>query len=354
VIDQIPAQAEHDDPPDRPDATGAPGRNDGQHPDGRQHRPGAADAVALVPATVRSVVHPEPAVPGLPADLLALTRRADAEQARSRAAADRAEGRQRLAVLRVRVFRDDGLGHLTLDEVREHRRWLAGRITAEAQAGVTVHRRAPLLIRCLPPAVSLVDGLILYTFCADIFNARATDLSVPGLAAMALALLGSAIAYAWLALTGLRLRDYRTPLGEIGWQQTGLSTRLLLAGALVISGVLGLLMFERVVHQAQQALGYVTAGQVPLLGWVFGVLSVCANLTVVAAHALDGSWLAARFREVGTAVHRAERRLERARRRAVRRARRGDPAALADEPAERGRREATEPGAVGHDTRPAR
>lgn len=195
----------------------------------------------------------------------------------------------------------------------------------EIAAGATAHERVPRLVRYLPWTVALLDGLILYTFCADIFDAQTGELSRDGLAAMALAVLGSGITYAWLSMTGTRLRDYRAILGEICWRQTGLLTRTLVGIAAVISATLSVLMYERVSEQAQQASGlYVSPAQVPVLGLVFAILSLCANLTVVVVHALDGSSLAAHTRHAGLAIRRSERRLDRVRRIAWRRALRAE------------------------------
>jgi hypothetical protein len=258
-------------------------------------------------------------------NLLEIKLQEDADLSRIRSCARRQEIGHRLQVLRMRLVRDDRLGYPSLEQAKRLHLQLIEQMHLEIAAGATAHERVPRLVRYLPWTVALLDGLILYTFCADIFDAQTGELSRDGLAAMALAVLGSGITYAWLSMTGTRLRDYRAILGEICWRQTGLLTRTLVGIAAVISATLSVLMYERVSEQAQQASGlYVSPAQVPVLGLVFAILSLCANLTVVVVHALDGSSLAAHTRHAGLAIRRSERRLDRVRRIAWRRALRAE------------------------------
>ena len=262
----------------------------------------------------------------------------DSSRSACRGAARRQEVARRYRLLPGLPLRDAAWGYPTLEQVRGLHARLVSRVHADIEAGATVHRPLPGLLRRLPWAVLVLDGLILYSFCADIFNARAAEFTRASVAALALAVMGSGMTFAWLSLTGTRLRDYRNRMGEICWRATSWSTRFLVAASGLIALTLGVLMYARVVEQAAQAgNAYVAAAQVPVLGWVFAILSLCANLTVVAVHALDGSALSAEMRHGGKAIRRAEKRLDRARRKAWRTALRAqectDP--LNDAPADR-------------------
>jgi hypothetical protein len=276
----------------------------------------AADAVADLPS---------PRIAS-PPSLLEVKIREDAARAAVRGTARRLEGRRRLQNLQSRSLPDDVLGYPRLDQARRLHDRLTEAVHQDIVDGATVHRRVPRFVRALPWTVAVLDGLVLYTFCADIFNVHLADAGRDGLAAMALAVLGSGISYALLTLAGTRLRDYRTKLGEIRWQQTGWFTRCLLTAAVLVAFTLGVLMYERVLERAVQAGAvYVSPDQAPVLAWIFALLSVCANLTVVAVHALDGSADGAQLRRAGRTVRRAERSFERARHRAWRRALRAEP-----------------------------
>lgn len=212
---------------------------------------------------------------------------------------------------------DGDLGYAEVETVGRDHHALLTQITRETARGATVHRRLPGTVRALPIAVFAIDFLLLRVFTADLLNAGATDLGLDGLAALGLALIGSAVAYAWLTITGLRLRDHRLGSGEIAWGATRSTTWVLLAGTTLTGLALGVLMYERVLLAAVQANDY--AGDSPhLLAALFAILNVIANLTVVAVHALDGSALAARARRLGRAVRRAERRAARIARRRYR------------------------------------
>jgi hypothetical protein len=259
--------------------------------------------------------------PGPTQDLFELRIHQAATLAEIRGRARQLETARRLTERQTRLVPSSEFGYPTTEQAMDLHERLGSRLRTEIAAGATVHQRVPRLLRYLPWAVALLDGLILYTFCADIFNVRPREVSPNGLAAIALAVLGSAIAYAWLSLTGSRLRDHRNHLGGIEWRLTDPSTRIMVGVGLVVSATLGVLMYQRVVDKAALAgEAYISPDQVGVLGWVFAVLSVCANFTVVAVHALDGSALAASLRGIGRAVRRDDVRRSFARRRAFRRA----------------------------------
>lgn len=252
-------------------------------------------------------------------------RRAERDRSAARTESWGTELGRRLADGDARRVADPHLGHPLPVQLRDHHEVLRDRVHAEIRRGATVHRRLPVAVRQIPWVVALLDAAVLFTFCAAIFNvALDHPFTLQGAVAAMLALLGSGIAYAWFALTGHRLRCYRTELGEVAWRLTGRLTRVMLgvAGAVVLA--LAVLMAVRVVGDAGAAAdaGYLPRAAVTLLGVVFAVVSAAANLSVIAVHALDGSEPARELRHAGRLLRRYELARERARRRAWRRIRR--------------------------------
>lgn len=218
----------------------------------------------------------------------------------------------RLVNVRARTHRvpDAHFGYPTTDELALLHTHLGAAVRQDLERGATVHRRLPWLVRQVPWVVCALDCAVLLSFCTDIFN---VDLGapfaapVPYLAALLLAVLGSGVAFTWLATTGTRLRTYRNKLGEIEWAAAGVSTWILLAVSGVLVAALATLMYERVTVEAAQAFEEPAGGGAFLLGLVFAVLSVVANLAVLAVHAFDGSWMAAELARAGRLLHRLER-----------------------------------------------
>jgi hypothetical protein len=187
------------------------------------------------------------------------------------------------------------------------------KVHREMTQGAKVHQRLPRILRAIPPVVALLDFLVLYSFCADVFNVeRAHPMSGKGLIAVMLAALASGVAYAWLAMTGSALRGYRTAMGEVDWRTTGWTTRALLVIGLVVTAALAVLMYTRVAAEAHAA--GINNTLALLLGVVFAVLSAAASLAVIAVHALDGSEDVAQLRRTGRLLRRRERITARARR----------------------------------------
>jgi hypothetical protein len=200
------------------------------------------------------------------------------------------------------------LGYPTARQLSHLHEALTAKVHHEIVQGATVHQRLPRLVRAISPAVALLDFVVLFSFCAGIFNLPPAHPWTPKTPiAVMLALLGSGVAYTWLSVTGRALRGYRTPMGEIGWAATGRTTRLMLGVSVAVTVALSALMFTRVAAEATVS-HQVTATAAQLLGLVFGVLSAAANLAVIAVHALDGSDDAAQVRRTGKLLHRWERR----------------------------------------------
>jgi len=269
-----------------------------------------------VPPTHRSVPEPRVAAEDAgPSSALQSAR----EGARLRALhrrerrADRAQRRfDRIG----RRLRDAHFGHPMVEDLTSLHAGLSQAIGADIMNGATVHRRLPWGVRQVPWVVALLDGVVLLSFCSDIFNARLLDPAstpIESLVSLLLAILGSGIAYTWLAVTGLRLRVFRTALGEIAWAAVGALTWVMISLGGVLVTTLALLMYTRVTTEVLTAVQDVSGSGAQLLGLVFGVLSAIANLTVVAVHALDGSPVAADHRHAGRVLRRHERRANRLR-----------------------------------------
>ena len=247
------------------------------------------------------------------------------DRRRRRTAAWQAELDRRLADGERRQVKDDHLGHPFPAPLRRHYDEMHARVHADIERGATVHRRVPWLVRQIPWAVTLLDGLILYTFCAAIFDVPPHPphplLTTERVVATGLALLGSGITYTWLSLTGTRLRGCRTALGEIDWSVMGRTTRAMLGVSAVVTAALAVLMYVRVTGEALSAtqVGYLSGAGTQVLGLVFALLSAAANLGVIAVHALDGSADADELRHSGRLLRRSEHQRERERRRAWRR-----------------------------------
>jgi hypothetical protein len=206
---------------------------------------------------------------------------------------------------------DEHFGYPTPEELNHLHAHLGAAIRDDVAHGATVHRRLPWPVRQVPWIVAVLDCAVLLSFCADIFNVDPTaplQAPVASLAALLLAVLGSGVAFTWLATTGSRLRTYRNKLGEIEWAAAGTSTWILLAVSGVLVVALATLMNARVSVEVAQAFDDPTSSGAAGLGLVFAVLSAVANLAVLAVHAFDGSWLSAELARAGRLLHRHEKR----------------------------------------------
>lgn len=221
---------------------------------------------------------------------------------------------RRLTVRRIvlqhveeRRLRDSRSGYPDAHAARIRYDHLERVISADVQGGSTRHSRLPWLVRQIPRLVAVIDCVVLFTFCGEIFNVLLNDplrTPIPSLAAALLAVLASGVAYTWLALTGDRLKVFRGELGEVLWRVVGATTWFMIAGSVVLVTALAVLMYSRVFDEIQTAGDAVAAGTAAPLGVVFAVISAVANLSVVAVHALDGSPEADERRFVGRLLRR--------------------------------------------------
>jgi hypothetical protein len=205
--------------------------------------------------------------------------------------------------------RDRHFGHPTVGELAELHARLGAAVREQVLKGAPVHRRLPRSVRQVPWVVALLDFVVLLSFCGDVFN---VSLLHPGsapqaaAAAIMLAMLGSGVGYTWLAMTGMRIKAFRTELGEIAWRAVGALTWSMLAVSAVLVAALATLMDQRVTTEVLTQIDGSSTSAAGMLGVLFAVLSVVANLAVIAVHALDGSWVMAELERAGRLLHRYE------------------------------------------------
>ncbi len=292
----------------------------------RPGRRAAAQALAAAPRAGADVAAAEAAVRRVGA------REGQAVCDRATRALDRRARRvertvSRLLIVRAEAIRtlegpvrDPRLGWRPPVAVHEEVGELEGAVLAQTlRGGAGRHRGLPWLVRCAPAAIALVDLVVLFWFTATVFNVDpAAPVSLSGLAALLFAVLGCGISFAWLTLTGLRLKAYRDDRGEVVWAALGAGTWALLALSAALVGALATLMAVRVHEEVLGALGRQAATTAFVVAGVFAVLSVVANAAVVAVHASHGSEETERLGELGRLLRRRDRRLRRLDRRRVR------------------------------------
>ena len=229
----------------------------------------------------------------------------------------RLDGRRRLT--ERLLLRDPDLGWRSVEALRTEADSLEAGISAETTAGSLRHRRLPRFLRHVPAAIVTADFVVLASYTADVFdvNWRNPTSTWPQLiVAVVFAIIGTGTAYAWLSLTGHRLRSFRDRRGEVTWSLLGATTWLILALAVVLLASLGALMAVRV-HAEILSMGLRSPSATPVAA-VFAVIAVVANCAVVAVHALDGSDQTERLTTLRRLAHKRETRLARYERRLLR------------------------------------
>ena len=229
----------------------------------------------------------------------------------------RLDGRRRRA--EQHLVRDPHLGWRSVDALRAEADALEAGIGAETATGSLRHRRLPWVLRHVPAAIVTADFVVLCSYTADVFDVDwRRPMSTPSalLAAIAFALIATGTAYAWLSLTGHRLRSFRDRRGEVTWSLLGATTWLVLGAAVALLGVLGALMAVRV-HAEISSMSFRSTPAMPV-ALVFAVIAVVANCAVIAVHALDGSDQTDRLTALRRRARRRETRLNRYDRRLLR------------------------------------
>lgn len=204
---------------------------------------------------------------------------------------------------------DRHFGHPTRAELTGLHAALGTAIRHQIANGATVHERLPWVVRQVPWVVAILDVAVLFSFCADVFNVdplKMGEAPVAALAAVMLAILGGGVGFTWLAITGMRIRAFRTELGEVAWSAVGALTWVMIGVSGALLAALSMLMYARVSTEVLTQVIGSTGAAAGTLAAIFALLSVVANLAVVAVHALDGSFAARELTHAGKLLHRYE------------------------------------------------
>lgn len=233
----------------------------------------------------------------------------------------------RLTVIQLRIrhlsearFRADRLSYPAPKAALAAYQHLDELIGEDVRGGVTRHRRLSWAVRLIPRLVAVIDGVVLFTFSAVIFNVPLeAPLAEPvrTLAAVLLAVLASGVAYTWLAVTGDRLKHYRGDLGQVRWRLVCATSWVMVGVSLVLVTALSLLMYNRILVEVIGVGDEAQAATARPLALAFAVLSAIANLSVVAVHAFDGSPESDVLRDLGRLLRRQQRAIHRQQREAM-------------------------------------
>jgi hypothetical protein len=110
------------------------------------------------------------------------------------------------------LLRDPDLGWRSLESLRAEADALEAAIDDETVAGSLRHRRLPWFLRHVPATIVAADFVVLCSYTADVFDVNwrhPTSTWAQLLVAVVFAVITTGTAYAWLSLTGHRLRSFR-------------------------------------------------------------------------------------------------------------------------------------------------
>ena len=166
------------------------------------------------------------------------------------------------------------------------------------------HRRLPAPLRRVPLLVFGADALLLLYFFSGVTNVNwASPLSAALVFAVLLAGMVTGISFAFFHFTGDRLQQYKDDTGAIPLRGLDEATSVLLGLALGAMVVLAALMFIRMRAEVIDALGPHASGTAVIISLALAVVSILANILVIAVHALDGSAETDRLGALGHAVY---------------------------------------------------
>lgn len=256
-----------------------------------------ADAPDAQPDTASDTATARSAIP-LQLDLAKLTKRQRAGR-RIRTLAVRADYR-----LQDRVRHPDG-GDISVAELIKAEKAQRSQIEREAASGSDKHRRVQRWVGWMPRLVLCFDfGLLMYFF-AGITNVDWSDpMSIAMAFALILAAMVTVLSYGYLAFTGHRLRTHKNHAGTVHGDELDGFTRLVVAVAVVVIGVIATLMYLRMHTEVGYALGSGSGLTALAIATALAVINAAANFLVVAIHALDGSDQVARLEKISAAARR--------------------------------------------------
>lgn len=179
-------------------------------------------------------------------------------------------------------------------------------IEADIDRGSFRHRRLPTALRRVPLLVFGADALLLLYFFSGVTNVNWTSpLSAALVFAVLLAAMVTGISFAFFRFTGDRLQQYKDDTGTIPLRGLDQATTVSIGLALGAMMILAALMFIRMRAEVIDTLGPHAGGTAIIIGLALALVSILANVLVIAVHALDGSAEADRLDALGNAVHQA-------------------------------------------------
>jgi uncharacterized coiled-coil protein SlyX len=202
-------------------------------------------------------------------------------------------------------------GKRTVEEAKRDREALQAIVTAHRDRGSRMHDRPPRWFRRLPRIVLVLDFFLLLYFFSGITDVDwSAPLSEPLAFAAGLAAMITAASYGGLAFAGHCLRRHKDhtraiPVADLDWL-----TRLVTIAASCGVVVLALLMFVRMRSEVLLALGPGSGTTAIVIACALAMVSVLANILVMAVHALDGSQEMDRLDALGASIAEAQARVD--------------------------------------------
>jgi hypothetical protein len=176
-------------------------------------------------------------------------------------------------------------------------------IATDIEAGSRRHRRLSPALRRMPRLILVADGLLLLYFFSGVTN---VDWSSPFSAALVfaliLAVMVTAISFAFFHLAGDRLQQYKNDAGTVPLRGLDDATMAVTGLAAAAVAILATLMYFRMHAEVIDALGSSAGLSAIIIGLTLALVSVLANTMVIAVHALDGSAQADRLEALGAAI----------------------------------------------------
>ena len=212
---------------------------------------------------------------------------------------------------------DPLLGACTVETSASRTARLQRRLHEDQEAGHLRHEPVHTLLRCTPAVVAVADLAVFESFLAGVFNVDwAHPLSAALLLSLTFAVGVTLVSFAALTLAGSRLRQRRDEDGAVPWPDLDATSYLVLIPAVAVALAVAALMYVRILTEVVSALGDTGRGIADALAGAFAVVSLVANVTVIAVHALDGSPLSHRAHHLSRRLSRRVQRAQSLRRRA--------------------------------------
>jgi hypothetical protein len=210
-------------------------------------------------------------------------------------------------------------GRRTVEEAKCDREALQARVTEHRHRGSRMHDRTPGWIRRLPRIVLVLDFFLLLYFFSGITDVDwSAPLSEPLAFAAGLAAMITAASYGGLAFAGHCLRRHKDHTRAISVADLDWLTRLVTVAAALGVVILALLMFVRMRSEVLFALGPGSGATAIVIASALAMVSVLANILVIAVHALDGSEETDRLDALGASIGDAQARIDKMRRKVKR------------------------------------